>query len=143
MKLKVVLKTIFCTAAAAAAVLTFGINAFSLIDDSVGEDKLINNEDTPYKVNIVADGVNAAVVPIGIGFRGDADSSGGVSLYDAIRIAEYMAKITDKGYEDTIGFAMADTNLDGKVDLYDAINVAKYLITSGTHDEKWEKILAK
>lgn len=143
MKLRAVLKTIFCTAASAAAVLTFGTNAFSLIDDSVGEDKLINNEDTPYRVNIVADGVNAAVVPIGIGFRGDANASGKVDLYDAIRIAEYMAKLTDKGYVDTIGFAMADTNLDSKVDLYDAINVAMYLITSGTHDEKWEKILAK
>lgn len=143
MKSKTVLKTIFCMAASVAAVLSFGINTFSLIDDSVGEDSLINNEYTPYKVNIVADGVNAAVVPIGIGFRGDADDSDSVTLYDAIRIAEYMAKITDKDYENTIGFAMADTNLDGKVDLYDAINVAKYLVTSGTHDEKWEKILAK
>lgn len=141
MKFRKIIKTALCTAAAASAILAFGLDAFSLIDFSAGESGLISNDTTPYKVNIVADGKTAAVVPIGIGVRGDSDESGDVSLYDAIIISKYIMGIADKGFENTLGFAMSDTNLNGSVDLYDAINVARYLITNGTHEERWQKIL--
>ncbi len=119
-----------------------GFDVLSIIDFSAGESGLIKNEMTPYSVDIVADGQTVAVVPVGIGVRGDADNSGNVSLYDAIEIAKYLIGKDTEKFENSFGFMMADTNLSGKVDLYDAINVAKYLITKGTHEEKWEKILA-
>lgn len=141
MKIKKTLKMLACTVSASVAFLTFGIDAFSLIDFSVGESGLISNDTTPYKVNIIADGQTAAVVPIGIGVRGDADESGDISLYDAVAIAKYIMGIAQEGFESSLGFAMSDTNLSGSVDLYDAVNVARYLITSGTHEERWQKIL--
>lgn len=141
MKFRKILKTTLCTAAAVSAFLAFGLDAFSLVDFSAGESGLISNDTTKYKVNITADGKTAAVVPIGIGIRGDADESGDISLYDAVAISKYIMGIAPEGFEDSLGFAMSDTNLSGKVDLYDAINVAKYLITQGTHEERWQAIL--
>lgn len=141
MKLKNTIRVLVCAVSASAAFLTFGMDAFSLIDFSVGESGLISNDTTPYKVNIIADGQIAAVVPIGIGVRGDSDESGDISLYDAIAIAKYIMGIAPEGFEDSLGFAMSDTDLSGNVDLYDAINVARYLITDGTHEERWQKIL--
>lgn len=143
MKFKKIKKTILCTAFSVLAFMTVGIDAFSLIDYSAGESGLVNNESTPYKVNIVAEGKNVAVVPIGIGLRGDADASNDVSIYDAIKIAKHQIGIAGDDFKGSFGYAMADTNSDGNVDIYDAINIAKYLITKGTHDEKWKKILEK
>ncbi len=121
--------------------MTFGFNAFSIIDYSAGESMLINNASTPSKVNVKSGSVVAAIIPVGVGVRGDADGNGAVDLYDVIKIAKYLIKTTEAGYEDTLGFAMADVDLSKKVDLYDAINVAKYMmLREGTEEQKWVKL---
>ena len=141
MKHNKVIKSVLCTASAAAAIAMYGLDVFSLTDFSAGESGLINDETTPYTVNITAGGKTVSVVPVGVGLRGDADESGNISLYDAVKISGYLIGKSGEDFEESTGFYWADTNLSGKVDLYDAVNIAKYLITSGNHDERWQKIL--
>ncbi|MCM1227454.1 MAG: dockerin type I repeat-containing protein [Clostridium sp.] len=57
--------------------------------------------------------------------QGDVNMDENIDLYDAIRIAESMAKV--KTLTD-VEFVLADLNDNGKVDLYDAIEVAKIMI---------------
>ena len=76
-----------CSVSVISSVLYFNYGALSIIDFSAGENELINNETTPFKVNITSGNKIAAVIPVGIGVRGDADESGNVSLYDAIEIS--------------------------------------------------------
>lgn len=141
MKLRKKIKTAACITAAVSAFLSFGMNAFSIIDFSAGESGLICDETTPYKVNIVSEGKNAAVIPVGVGLRGDADGNGSISIIDAIKISRYIIGNAGDDFAGSFGFAMADTNLSGKVDIVDAINVSKYLMTKGTHEERWKIIL--
>ncbi len=142
MDLKGTVKKILSAVGACIAFLAFGMNAFSIVDYSAGESGLISDETTKYKVNMLdADGKNIAVVPVGIGVRGDADGSGSTDLQDAIIIAKYLVGGGEKDFEGSFGYIMSDGNLDKKVDLRDAINVAKYLVTQGSHEERWQKIL--
>lgn len=140
MKIKRFIKLTACFASIILSVLFLNFGVFSLIDFSAGENELINNETTPFKVNITSNNKIAAVIPVGIGIRGDADESGDVSLYDAIEISKYLIGISREDYPESLGFAMSDTDLNNQVDLYDAINVAKYLIYTGTPEERWERI---
>ena len=127
MKTNRFIKILACSVSVISSVLYFNYGALSIIDFSAGENELINNETTPFKVNITSGNKIAAVIPVGIGVRGDADESGNVSLYDAIEISKYLINKPKEGYLDSLGFAMSDTDLNGQVDLYDAINVAKTL----------------
>ena len=140
MKTNRFIKILACSVSVISSVLYFNYGALSIIDFSAGENELINNETTPFKVNITSGNKIAAVIPVGIGVRGDADESGNVALYDAIEISKYLINKPKEGYLDSLGFAMSDTDLNGQVDLYDAINVAKYLIYTGTPEERWDRI---
>lgn len=141
MKRKNIIKKIMCSVTTVMAVMIFGLNAFSLLDFGAGESDLINNESTPYKVNIIADNQIVSIVPMGIGLRGDADESGAVSLQDAVEISRSVMNIADENYKNTLGYAMADTNNDGKVSLMDVVNVATYIIRQGTPEERWQNVL--
>lgn len=141
MKHKYIIKAFLCAISAAAVFAAFGLDAFSLVDSGAGESGLIMDDTTPYTVNITSGDKVAAIIPVGVGLRGDADENNSISLYDAIEISGYLIGIAKDDFEQSAGFYWADTNLSGKVDLYDAVNVAKYLITQGSHDEKWQKIL--
>lgn len=134
-------KIILSAASVAAAFITFGLDAFSIMDFSAGESGLINDKTTPYTVNITADGKNVSVVPVGIGMRGDADENSKVDLYDVLKMAGYVSGNPAEGYTDSLGFMMSDVDANGKVDLYDLIKTARYLVFEGTHEEKWAQVL--
>lgn len=142
MKLKII-KKISAFVTIIMTVYAFSINAFSIIDFSVGESGLINNDSTPYKVSIISGDKIAAVVPIGVGLRGDADGNGEVDLPDAVLIARYMLGTYGNDFVGSKGYTMADTNQDNLVELDDAVNIAKYILASGSHEEKWIAILGK
>lgn len=136
-----IIKKALCAVSAAASLMVFGLDVFSLTDFGAGESGLIDNETTPYSVSIAADGKTVAIIPVGVGLRGDADENDSISLYDAVKISGYLIGKDGEAFEASAGFYYADTNLSGKVDLYDAVNIAKYLITQGSHDERWQEIL--
>lgn len=56
---------------------------------------------------------------------GDITKNGRVDLYDAISVAEYMAKICE--YDELQSY-LADVDEDEDIDLYDAIEIAKKLV---------------